>query len=155
MGRGQEAQMKVILREDVENLGLVGDIVDVKPGYGRNYLIPRKMAAEATQKNVKQLEHEKRLIGDLKKKRLGKAEKLAADLAEHSCTINCQVGEQDKLFGSVGRRDIADQLRRDGFDVDRRQIKLDDPLKQLGVYSVMIKLGENIETELKVWLVRK
>ncbi len=105
--------MKVILRDDVSNLGKSGEIVEVKGGYGRNYLIPRNLAVEATRKNISRLEHEKRLIEDLQKKRRSKAEKLAADLAELSVTIPCQVGEQDKLFGSVTARDIADHQRKE------------------------------------------
>jgi large subunit ribosomal protein L9 len=147
--------MKVILREDVANLGQSGQVVEVKDGYGRNFLLPRKLAVEATGKNLKQLEHEKRIIGDLSKKIRGKAEKMAEALSQHSCTIICQVGDQDKLFGAVTAMDISDQLRRDGFDVDRRQIALDEPLKQLGVFTVPVKLGEGVEAGLKVWLVRK
>lgn len=147
--------MKVILREDLENLGKSGDVVEVKDGYGRNYLIPRRLAVEASRKNLKQMEHEKRVIEDLQRKKLSRAEKLVEALEAHSCTVLCQVGEQDKLFGSVTSRDIADQLRRDGFEVDRHQIILDEPLKQLGVYTVPVKLGEGTEAKLKVWLVRK
>ena len=147
--------MKVILRENVDKLGKSGQIVEVKNGFGRNFLIPRKLAVEAVGKNLKQLEHEKRIIGDLQKKNLGKAEKIAETLNQHSCTILCQVGEQDKLFGAVTSADIADQLRRDGFDIDRRHIVLAEPLKQLGVFSVPVKLGEGVESSLKVWLVRK
>ena len=147
--------MKVILREDMDNLGKSGQIVEVKDGYGRNFLIPRKLAVEAIGKNLKQLDHEKRIIGDLSRKQRGKAEQLAEALTQHSCTILCQVGEQDKLFGAVTAMDIADQLRHDGFDVDRRQIALAEPLKQLGVFTVPVKLGEGVEASLKVWLVRK
>lgn len=147
--------MKVILRQDVENLGKGGQIVEVKPGYGRNFLIPRGLAAVATKKNVKQLEHEKRIIGDVQKKNRTKAEQLAETLGNLSLTIFCQVGDQDKLFGSVTTRDIADHLRREGHDIDRRQIVLDEPLKQLGVFTVPVKLGEGVEAALKVWLVRK
>jgi len=147
--------MKVILREDVATLGKSGEVVQVKDGYGRNYLIPRRLAVEATNKNLKQLEHEKRLITDVQKKKRGKAEKLAGALAQYSCTIACQVGDQDKLFGAVTGRDIADQMRRDGFEVDRHQIVLEEPLKQLGAYTVPLKLGEGVESGLKVWLVKK
>jgi len=147
--------MKVILREDVENLGKGGQVVEVKPGYGRNYLIPRGLAAIATNKNVKELEHTKRIIGDVQKKKRSTAEQLAEKLGTLSLTIFCQVGEQDKLFGSVTSRDIADQLRREGHDIDRRHIVLDEPLKQLGVFTVPVKLGEGVEANLKVWLVRK
>ncbi|HUT53640.1 MAG TPA: 50S ribosomal protein L9 [bacterium] len=147
--------MKIILREDVDNLGKSGQIVEVKDGYGRNFLLPRKLAVEATGKNLRQLEHEKRIIGDHSKKKHSKAEQLSEALTQHSCTILCQVGEQDKLFGAVTAMDIADQLRRDGFNVDRRQIALAEPLKQLGVFTVAVKLGEGVEASLKVWLVRK
>ncbi len=147
--------MKVILRENVDNVGQSGQIVEVKDGYGRNFLIPRKLAVEATGKNLKQLDHEKRIIGDLSRKVRGKAEQLSEALNQHSCTIMCQVGEQDKLFGAVTAMDIADQHRHDGFNVDRRQIALAEPLKQLGVFTVPVKLGEGVEASLKVWLVRK
>jgi len=147
--------MKVILREDIEKVGKSGQIVEVKDGFGRNYLIPRGLAAVATRKNVSHLEHEKRIIGDVQKKKRGTAELLADKLASLSLTIFCQVGEQDKLFGAVTSRDIADQLRREGHEIDRRQIVLEEPLKQLGVFTVPVKLGEGIEVALKVWLVRK
>jgi large subunit ribosomal protein L9 len=104
---------------------------------------------------VNQLDHEKRLIADSQKRKRTRAEEFAEVLSKHSCTILCQVGEMDRIFGAVTARDIADQLRRDGFDVDRRQIVLEEPLKQLGVYTVPVKLGEGVETEFKVWLVRK
>jgi large subunit ribosomal protein L9 len=147
--------MKVILREDVPSLGKSGDVVTVKNGYGRNFLLPRRLAVEATNKNLKQLEHEKRLINDVRKKKRGKAEKMADALAQYSCTIACQVGEQDKLFGAVTARDIADQMRRDGFEIDRHQVVLEEPLKQLGAYTVPLKLGEGVEASIKVWLVKK
>jgi len=147
--------MKVILKEDIENLGKVGDVVKVKDGFGRNYLIPRNLAAEATKKSVKQLDHEKRLIEDRLNKIKHDAQRLAVRLESHSCTIPCKVGETDKLFGSVGARDIAEALRREGFDINRRQVMLDEPLKSLGVYTVPIKLDQDVEAKLKVWLVRK
>ncbi len=146
--------MKVILRDDVPNLGKSGEIVEVKGGFGRNHLIPRNLAVEATRKNLAQLDHEKRLIEDLQKKRRSKAEKLAAELGQLSLTITCQVGEQDKLFGSVTARDISDQLRKEGYDLSRKQIIMEESLKQLGVYNIPVKIGEGIDTELKVWLVR-
>ncbi len=147
--------MKVILKADMDNLGKVGEVVEVKNGYGRNFLIPRNLAAEATKKSIKQLDHEKRLIDDLQNRTRRDAEKLAEKLEAHSCTIPCKVGESDKLFGSVGPRDIADALRREGFDVSRRQIKMDEPLKSLGVYTVNVKLESGLEAKLKVWLVNK
>jgi large subunit ribosomal protein L9 len=147
--------MKLILREDVANLGHSGEVVEVKDGYGRNFLIPKKLAVAATRKNLGRLEHEKRVIGDAQKQKLTKAQKQSEELAAHSLTILCQVGEQDKLFGAVTNKDIAEALRRDGFNLDRRQIALEEPLKQLGVYTVAVKLGEGVEAKLKVWLVAK
>lgn len=147
--------MKVILRDNVSNLGQTGQIVEVKDGYARNFLLPRKLAVAATGKNLGRLDHEKRLIGDLQKKQLTQAEKLAADLAAHSLTISCSAGEQDKLFGAVMAKDIAEALRRDGFSVDKRQILLPEPLKQLGTFTVPVKLGEGVEAQLKLMLVPK
>ncbi len=147
--------MKVVLKEDVANLGKSGEVVEVKKGFGRNFLIPRNMAVEASRKNLRQLEHEKRLIGDEQKKRLSKAERLKEELEAHSPAIQCQVGEQDRLFGAVTARDIADQLRRDGFNVDRKQIQLEEPLKQLGIFNVPVKVGEGLQATIKLWLVPK
>ncbi len=147
--------MKVILREDIDNLGSIGDIVSVKPGYGRNYLIPRGLAVEATRKNLAQLEHEKKLIRDQKNSRVRSSEKLAEDLEAVSLTIPCKVGEADKLFGSVTAREIAEALREEGFSIDKADIALEEPLKNLGVYTVPVKLPNQITAKIKVWLVKK
>jgi large subunit ribosomal protein L9 len=145
--------LQVILNENVQNLGQVGDIVDVANGYARNYLLPKQLAVLATNRNVKQLEHTKRLV-DLKRgKALAEAKGLADTLAEHSVTITRQVGDEDKLFGSVNRRDIADALETDGFVVDKRNILLDKPIKTLGVFPVDIKLHGEINAQIKVWIV--
>lgn len=147
--------MKLILREDIDNLGKSGEVVEVKAGYGRNFLIPKKLAVEATRKRLSQLDHERRVISDTHKKKSSLMKKAAQELEAHSATILCQVGEQEKLFGAVTAIDIADTLRRDGFNIDRRQIMLEEPLKQLGMYTVPVKLGEGAEAQLKVWLVAK
>lgn len=147
--------MKVILKTEIPRLGKSGEVVEVKPGYGRNYLIPRNLAVEATRKNVNQLEHEKRLIADQLNRQRASAEKLAEQLESYSCTIPCKVGETDRLFGSVTARDIAETLRKDGFAVDKRQVLLEEPLKNLGVYTVPVRLGAKVEAKLKVWLVKK
>jgi large subunit ribosomal protein L9 len=147
--------MKVILKADVAPLGKSGEVIEVKPGYGRNYLIPRNLAVEATRKNVSQLEHEKRLIALQQDRRLAESEKLVQQLESYSCTIPCKVGEEDRLFGSVTARDLAETLRRDGFAVDKRNVLLEEPLKHLGVYTVPVRVGPNAEAKLKVWLVKK
>ena len=147
--------MKVILKSDLAPLGKSGEVIEVKPGYGRNYLIPRNLAVEATRKNVNQLEHEKRLIVLQQGHQQADAEKLVQQLESHSCTIPCKVGEEDRLFGSVTGRDIAETLRRDGYAVDKRDVLLEEPLKNLGVYTVPVRVGPKIEAKLKVWLVKK
>ena len=147
--------MKLILKTDVPSLGQSGEVVEVKPGYGRNYLIPRNLAVAATRKNVSQLEHEKRLIALQHRHQLADAEKLVQKLESYSCTIPCKVGEEDRLFGSVTARDIAETLRRDGYAVDKRDVLLEEPLKNLGVYTVPVRVGPKVEAKLKVWLVKK
>jgi len=147
--------MKVILKTDVSSLGKSGELVEVKPGYGRNYLIPRNLAVEATRKNVNQLDHEKRLIALQQNRQLADAEKLLQQIESHSCTIPCKVGEEDRLFGSVTARDIAETLRKDGYAVDKRDVLLEEPLKNLGVYTVPVRVGPKVEAKLKVWLVKK
>ena len=147
--------MKVILKTDVSPLGKSGELVEVKPGYGRNYLIPHNLAVEATRKNVNQLDHEKRLIAHQQNHQLADAEKLLQRLESYSCTIPCKVGEEDRLFGSVTARDIAETLHKDGYPVDKRDVQLEEPLKNLGVYTVPVRVGPKIEAKLKVWLVKK
>lgn len=147
--------MKVILKTDVEKVGKSGQVVEVKPGFGRNYLLPRNLAVEASNKNVRQLEHEKRLIADHQNKLKSKADKMATDLENYSCTIPCKVGENDRLFGSVTAKDIAETLRKDGYPVDKKDVHLDEPLKNLGVYTVSVKVGPQHNANLKVWLVKQ
>lgn len=145
--------LRLILNEDVEHLGNVGDIVDVAPGYGRNFLIPRSLAVPATTRNVKQLEHTKRLIAVKRAKAIKTATQLAKRLSEVSVTIAKPVGEEDKLFGSVTNRDIADALAKEGQTLDRRSIQLEKPIKNLGVYSVDVKLHSDVTAQVKVWVV--
>ena len=145
--------LQVILNEDVPNLGTVGDIVTVADGYGRNYLIPRNLAVPATSRNVKELEHTKRVIAVRRAKMMRSAQELAKRLADVSVTIAKTVGEDDKLFGSVTNRDIADALEREGFQLDRRSILIDSPIKNLGVYSVDIKVHAEVRAQVKVWVV--
>ena len=145
--------MQVILNEDVAHLGEVGDIVDVADGYGRNFLIPRKLAMPATSRNVKELEHTKRQIAAKRAKMMKSAAEVAARLADVSLMISKAVGEEDKLFGSVTNRDIADALSAEGFNIDRRQVLLASPIRNLGVYTVDLKLHSDITAQIKVWVV--
>lgn len=145
--------LQVILNEDVPNLGRVGDVVSVASGYGRNYLIPRKLAVLATIRNIKQMEHTQRLVGVKRAKAVKSASDLATRLKDMSITIAKQVGEEDKLFGSVTNRDIEDALHKEGYKIDRRNIVLEKPIKNLGVYSVDVKLHTDITTQVKVWVV--
>src|SRR5512137_1164951 len=128
--------MKLILREDVENLGKGGDLVDVKPGYGRNFLRPRGLAVLANPKNVRELEHQKAVASAKAAKLKASAEAVAKRLAETPVTLKRKVGEQDKLFGSVTALDIAEALAARGLQLDRRAIDLADPIKTVGDFEV-------------------
>ena len=147
--------MEIILRQDYESLGQKGDVVNVKGGYARNYLIPKGLAYIATEANRKRFENE------LKQQtwRMAREQKKAAELAEKlqnvSCTITVQVGEEDKLFGSVTSQNIADSLADQGYKVDKRKIQLEEPIKSLGIYSVPIKLHPEVEAAVKVWVVKE
>jgi large subunit ribosomal protein L9 len=147
--------MKVILRKDIETLGNIGDIVDVKEGYARNFLIPRKIAYTALNGNLKALEDEKKSIARKSEKELHAAEKVSTGLEKVSVTIPVQVGEEDKIFGSVTTQMIADALKEKKFDIDKRKIEIEESIKTLGIYNVNIKLHSNINASIKVWVVRE
>jgi large subunit ribosomal protein L9 len=147
--------MQVILKEDVPNLGRSGDVVNVKPGYGRNYLIPRGLAVFATQKNVSRIEHEKRVIESRAQKLLKDAQAVKDRLEQLSINIARPVGAGDKLYGSVGGRDIGDALKEAGVPIDHRKIQLAEPIKSLGMFTVDIKLARDVVAKLKVWVVAK
>ena len=147
--------MKLILRQDFEQLGKVGDLVDVKDGYARNYLIPRNIAYQATPSSLRILEEEKKQgVKRLEKERVG-AEKTAQDLAKLSITIKMKVGEEDKLFGSVTSQMIAEAVLEKGLTLDKRHIELDDSIKSLGIYGVKVKLQGGVVGVIKVWVVRE
>ncbi len=146
--------MQVILKEHIEKLGNEGDLIVVANGYANNYLIPRKLAIQATEKNRRALEHEKRILSDRDAKEKKDAEKLASELANLSCTIHMQAGENDRLFGSVTSLDIAAALEEQGVEIDRRKIVLDEPLKELGVFTVPAKIHADVTAEIKVWIVK-
>ena len=147
--------MSIILLENVPNLGSIGDLVKVKPGYARNYLLPRKLGAVATPENVKQFEHQKRVVAQRMDKLKKGAEELKIKLEATSLQLARQVGEEDKLFGSVTARDIADALTDAGFDVDRKAIELEAPIKTQGVFQVSVKLYQDVIASVKVWVVPK
>ncbi len=146
--------MKVILKKDIDTLGNAGDIVEVKQGYARNFLIPSNMAIAASPSNLRSFNEEKKLFERRELKGKKEAELLAAKLDKVSLTATVQVGEEDKVFGSVTNQNIADMLKDQGFDIDRRKIQLDEPLKALGVYDIPVKLHHEVEAKVKVWVVR-
>lgn len=147
--------MKVILREDHEPLGKVGDIVTVKDGFARNFLIPKRIAILATQRNMKVLEEEQKQNERQKDKEKRHAETLAKELEKVSLTATVAVGEEDRVFGSVTAQAIADLLKEKGYDIDKRKILLDEPIKALGIYSVSLKLHTDVEVKVRVWVVKE
>jgi large subunit ribosomal protein L9 len=145
--------MKIILREDVEKLGKAGDVVKVADGYGRNFLIPRRLAVPADVRNLKALEHERRVIEARARKVRRSAEALAEQLSTMSLVIPAKAGEEGKLFGSVTSRDITEALERAGAPVDRKTVLLVDPIKQVGDYRVKVRLAAGITPEISVSVV--
>jgi len=142
--------MQVILREDVDNLGKIGDLVKVKDGYARNFLVPAKKAIEATPKNVKAMEHAKKMVSD-RIRTLKKTASADADrIKSLAVTIKAKVGEEGKLFGSVTTMDIADAMQAQGVAIDKRKIMLEEPIKRTGDYTVPVKLHTDVVADLKV-----
>jgi large subunit ribosomal protein L9 len=142
--------MKLILREDVPNLGRGGEVVEVKPGYGRNYLLPRKLAVVANPKNLRDIEHQKQVATAKAAKLKASAEAVAKRLADTPVTLKRKVGEQDKLYGSVTAMDIAEALAARGLQIDRRSIDLAEPLKTVGEFEVPVKLHHEVAGKVKV-----
>lgn len=142
--------MQVILREDVTNLGKSGELVSVKPGYGRNFLIPQGLAVLATERNVKQLEHNQRTIAQRNAKLLKDAQAAAEKLATVVLRFSRQAGEGGKLFGTVSTRDIEEEAKRYGMALDRKRIHIPDHIKAVGDYTVEIKLNQGVVAKLKI-----
>jgi len=147
--------MKIILKKDVENLGVAGDVLKVKDGYARNYLVPKGMAIVATRSNMK-------IVDELKAneaKKAQKAETAAQDIAKKlqdiSVTVSVKVGEDDKLFGAVTTPMIAELVAEKGIEIDKHNILLDEPIKELGVFDVPVKVGAGVKAEVKVWVVKE
>lgn len=147
--------MRIILREDLDNLGKAGEVVSVRSGYGRNYLLPRGLAVLATERDVARMEHEKRIIAARAAKRAQELKGEVERLSQVSVSIARAVGEGDKLYGSVTGRDIADALAEQGHTIDAKKIQLDEPLKALGMSEVPIRLGSGAIATIKVWVVKK
>lgn len=145
--------VEVILRADVEDLGSVGDVVHVKPGYARNYLVPQGLAYEATAGNKRRLEEDRRRVERLAMRARSDADTVARELEGRSITFAVKSGEGGRLFGSVTNADIAQKLAEEGITIDRHAIRLDEPLKQLGAYTVAIHLHAEVRPEIKVWVV--
>lgn len=147
--------MKVILKEDVKNIGNMGQIADVADGFARNYLIPRGLGVEANVKNIKSMEHEKKVIQEKVKKIKISSQTLSDKLANMTLVIKAKAGEEGKLFGSVTTMDIAEQLKNEGFEIDKKKISLEEPIKRLGSYSVNIKLHADISTQINIQVIEE
>jgi large subunit ribosomal protein L9 len=147
--------MKIILRQDYEKLGKVGDLIEVKRGYGMNYLIPKKIAYPAKPNFIRMVQEEQRQKSFLVNKQKKVAEQVATKMENVSVTLAVSVGEGDKMFGSITNQDIEEGLKKQGFEIDRKNIILEEPIKALGIYSVPIKLHPEIDVKIKVWVVKE
>lgn len=147
--------MQIILTQDVENLGKAGELVSVRPGYGRNYLVPRGFAVSATVRNKNRLEHERAVIARKVDKERATANELAGRINGMTLQFERVVGEDEKLFGSVTSRDIAEQLKKANVDIDHRWVQLEQPVKALGKYEVPVRLSVGVIASLKFWVVGK
>ena len=145
--------MKVILNENVDHLGQVGDLVSVKPGYARNFLIPRKLAAVANESNKAALAHQLRLVEKKKTKALVEAKAIASTVEKTSVTVAKQVGEDEKIFGTVTTAELEELLRKEGVAIDKKNIHLDEEVKKVGVYSASVKVHPEVTAKFKVWVV--
>jgi large subunit ribosomal protein L9 len=147
--------VKVILLKDVDKLGDIGDEIDVKDGYARNYLIPKKFAVESTGGALRILEQKKREKARREEQIKEECQQIAEKIKNASCTISMEAGEEDKLFGSVTSEMIAESLRAEGIEIDKKSVILEEPLKALGVYNVDIRLHPEITAQLRMWVVKK
>ncbi len=147
--------MEVILQEDVPNLGRIGDVVKVRDGFGRNYLLPRKLAVVADSRNLRMLEHQKRMAASKKERVHKDAQSLGEKITALTLVIKARAVEEDRLFGSVTNQDIEKALQDHGITVDRRKIILAEPIKQLGSYTVPIHLSSDVRTNVNVQVVRE
>jgi large subunit ribosomal protein L9 len=147
--------MKVILRDELEGRGKTGDVIEVKSGYARNYLIPRNLAIPATRGNLRAIDEVKSQKDTRDKKRLRDSEKIKDRIEKLSLTAEARVGEDEKLFGSITAQNVADLLAKEGVTVDRRSIELPDHIKSLGVYTVPVKIDSDVVANVKLWVVKQ
>jgi large subunit ribosomal protein L9 len=147
--------MEVILREDLEKLGTRGQVVNVAPGYARNFLLPKRLAVPATEGNKKIVEQERQAHLRRTAKEISDAQELAKLMASVSVTVSQKAGENDQLFGSVTSKDIADSLAAQGYKIERRQVMLEEPIKQLGEYRVPVRLHRDVSLEIPVTVTRE
>lgn len=147
--------MRIVLRETVEKLGRRGEIVKVADGFARNYLLPKKLAFEATDANLKRIEQERKVREVLETRERQEAQSLSERMSQLSLTAVRKVGENEALYGSVTNADVAEMLEKEGFSVDKRKILLDEPIRALGIYDVTVKLHHEVSASVKVWVVKE
>lgn len=147
--------MEVILKKSVEGLGAPGDVLNVADGYARNYLLPMQLAVHATERNRRYLEHQKRVIDQQESKNREHAQEIAAQITGVTCTLKRRAGENDRLFGSVTSMDVAEAVRAEGFELERRFFELTEPIRELGVFMVPVKLHTDVVVELRVVVERE
>lgn len=147
--------MKVILKQDIPDLGKAGKIIEVKSGYARNFLMPRNLVIMATKANVRAIEEIEKQNKIRERKLRNEAEKLKSKMEQMSLTIEVLVGEEDKIFGSVTSQNVSEMLQAEGIIVDKRNIILEDPIKSLGVYTIPVKIEKDVIANVKVWVIRK
>lgn len=147
--------MKVILMQEVKKLGKIGEIYDVKNGYARNYLIPNNLACIANDASVHKLKHQQLINNQKKLRGIKDAQKVAEKIEKISCTIPVKTGESGKMFGQVTSSRIAEALAVEGFNLDKKHIELSEPIKEIGVYTISVKIASEVTAKLKVWVVKE
>ncbi len=147
--------MKVILMEDIKKIGMMGQIVDVADGFARNYLVPKGLAVEANTKNIRSVEHEKKIVHEKARKVKDSAQDISSKISAMTITIKAKAGEEGKLFGSVTTMDIAEALHSEGIEIDKKRISLEEPIKRLGSYSVSVKLHPEVSVQLNIQVIEE
>ena len=147
--------MEVILSQDVQHLGKTGQIVKVKDGYARNFLIPKKLAFFATPGNLKRIELEQKKKQEAYNQEKAAAEELSEKLAKVSCTVNVEVNDLDKLYGSISETEILNALKDEGIEIDKNQLVLETPIDELGIFEVGVKLHPEVTAKFRLWVTKK
>jgi len=147
--------MEVILAQDVEKLGKVGEVVKVKDGYARNLLLPRKIALKATKENLKRVEVEAKKRREILEKEIKAAEEIAETLAKVSCTVNVEVNDQEKLYGAITEADVVKALEVEGHQIDKKQIVFENPIEELGIFEIGVKLHPEVTAKVRLWVTKK